>query len=149
MDVGEICNRDVAVAYRDTPLSEAAQIMRERHVGSLVVVADRLSERVPVGIITDRDVTVAVIAKELDARTLTAGEVMSRDLVTLREHDSIGYALRLMRSRGVRRLPVLSHSGALAGILTMDDLLALIAEEFGDFARTIDRERLREIRARR
>jgi CBS domain-containing protein len=120
MDVGEICNRDVAVAYRDTPLAEAAQIMRERHVGSLVVVVDRLS-----------------------------GEVMSRDLVTLREHDSIGYALRLMRSRGVRRLPVLSHSGALAGILTMDDLLGLIAEELGDFAGTIDRERLREIRARR
>jgi len=149
MDVGEICNRDVAVAYRDTPLAEAAQMMRERHVGSLVVVVDRLSERVPVGIVTDRDVTVAVIAKELDARTLTAGEVMSRDLVTLREHDSIGYALRLMRERGVRRLPVLSHSGALAGILTMDDLLGLIAEELGDFAGTIDRERLREIRARR
>lgn len=149
MDVGEICNREVVCVYRDTRLVEAARLMRERHIGSLIVVVDRLSERVPVGILTDRDIAVAVIAKELDARALTVGEVVGEELHTLREHDSISDALRLMRERGVRRVPVLSRSGALAGILTMDDLLGLIAEEFGDLAGAIGRERARETRVRR
>jgi len=148
MNAGELCNREVVYTYRDTRLDEAARLMRERHVGSLVVVVDRLSERVPVGILTDRDIVVAVVAKQLDARTLTAGEVMSRELATVRDVDSIADALRLMRERGIRRLPVLTHSGALAGILTLDDLLGLVAQELGEFARAITRERVRETQAR-
>ena len=149
MNAGELCNREVVFAYRDTRLVEAARLMREHHVGSLVVVVDRLSERVPVGILTDRDIVVAVVAKELDPRTLTVGDVMTSELLTVREQDGIPDALRLMREKGVRRVPVLTHSGALAGILTIDDLLELMAEELGAFARTIDRERVRETRARR
>jgi len=149
MNAGELCNREVVIAYRNTPLVEAARLMREHHVGSLVVVVDRLSERVPVGILTDRDIVVAVVAKEVDPRTLTAGDVITGELVTVREKDGIPDALRLMREKGVRRVPVLTHSGALAGILTIDDLLDLMAEELGAFARTIDRERVRETRARR
>lgn len=149
MNVGELCNREVILAYRDTRLVEAARLMREHHVGSLVVVVDRLSERVPVGILTDRDIVVAVVAKELDPRTLTAGEVMSRELFSVREEDGIADALRLMRERGIRRLPVLTHSGALAGIVTIDDLLELVGEELGDFVRTVKSERVRETRVRR
>ncbi|HUN69651.1 MAG TPA: CBS domain-containing protein [Burkholderiales bacterium] len=149
MNAGELCNREVVIAYRNTPLVEAARLMREHHVGSLVVVVDRLSERVPVGILTDRDIVVAVVAKEVDPRTLTAGDVITGELVAVREKDGIPDALRLMREKGVRRVPVLTHSGALAGILTIDDLLDLMAEELGAFARTIDRERVRETRARR
>ena len=149
MNAGELCSREVVVAYRDTPLVEAARLMREHHVGSLIVVVDRLSERVPVGILTDRDIVVAVVAKALDARALAVGDVMAPDLLTVREKDGIQDALRLMREKGVRRVPVLTHSGALAGILTIDDLLELMAEEIGDFARTISRERVRESRARR
>ena len=149
MNAGELCNREVVFAYRDTRLVEAARLMREHHVGSLVVVVDRLSERVPVGILTDRDIVVAVVAKELDPRALTVGDVATGELIAVREKDGIPDALRLMREKGVRRLPVLTHSGALAGILAIDDLLELMAEELGAFARTIDRERVRETRARR
>jgi len=149
MNAGELCNREVVVAYRNMPLVEAARLMREHHVGSLVVVVDRLSERVPVGILTDRDIVVAVVAKSLDARALTVGDVMVPELLTVRDKDGIQDALRLMREKGVRRVPVLTHSGALAGILTIDDLLELMAEQLGDFARTISRERARESRARR
>ncbi len=149
MNAGELCNREVVFAYRNTPLVEAARLMREHHVGSLVVVVDRLSERVPVGMITDRDIVVAVVAKEVDPRTLTVGDVASTGLLAVHEKDGIPDALRMMRENGVRRLPVLTHSGALAGILTIDDLLELMAEELGGFARTIDRERVREARARR
>lgn len=148
MNAGELCNREVVFTYRNTPLAEAARLMREHHVGSLVVVVDRLSERVPVGILTDRDIVVAVVAKELDPGSLTVGDVVTGELIKVREQDGIPDALRLMREKGVRRLPVLTHSGALAGILTIDDLLELMAEELGAFARTIDRERVREARAR-
>jgi CBS domain-containing protein len=148
MNAGELCNREVVFTYRNTPLVEAARLMREHHVGSLVVVVDRLSERVPVGILTDRDIVVAVVAKELDPRSLTVGDVVTGELIKVREQDGIPDALRLMREKGVRRVPVLTHSGALAGILTIDDLLELMAEELGAFARTIDRERVRETRAR-
>lgn len=148
MNIGEICNRDVVFAYRGTPLSEAARLMREHHVGSLVIVVDRLSERVPVGIVTDRDLTVAVLAKGLDPKALTVGEVISEELATVREQDSLADALRVMRTRGVRRLPVLTHSGALAGIVTIDDILELVAEELDDFVKILGRERVRETRAR-
>jgi CBS domain-containing protein len=149
MNAGELCNREVVIAYRDTPLVEAARLMREHHVGSLVVVVNRLSERVPVGILTDRDIVVAVVAKEVDPRNLTVGDVATAGLLAVHEKDGIPDALRMMREHGVRRLPVLTHSGALAGILTIDDLLELMAEELAGFARTIDRERVRETRARR
>lgn len=148
MNAGEICNREVVVAYRQMSLTQAAKLMRDHHVGSLVVVVDRLSERVPVGMLTDRDLTVAVIAKELDPRTLTVGEVMGTELFTVREQDSISEALRLMRERGVRRVPVLTRSGALAGLVTVDDLLDNVAEQLSDVVHAIERERVRETRVR-
>lgn len=148
MDAGELCNREVVVVYRDTRLVEAARLMREHHVGSLVVVVDRLSERVPVGILTDRDIVVGVVGKEIDPRTLTVGDVMNGELLSVREKDGVADALRIMREKGVRRVPVLTHSGALAGILTLDDVLELTADELGDVARTVGRERVRESRMR-
>ncbi len=149
MNVGEICNREVVVAYRNTRLVEAARLMREHHVGSLVVVMDRAKERVPVGILTDRDIVVAAIAKELDVRKLTVGEVMSGGVFVVREQDGLAEVLRAMREHGVRRVPVVTPGGALAGLLTIDDLLELVAEELGDFVRTVGHERVRETRLRR
>lgn len=149
MNAGEICNREVVVAYRDMNLFDAAALMRDHHVGSLVVVVDRATDRVPVGILTDRDVIVAVVAKGLDLRSVDVGEVMSPDLFTVREQDSVTDVLRLMRERGVRRLPVVTTSGALAGIVTIDDVLDILAEEMGDVARAIGRERGRESNVRR
>ena len=113
MNAGEICNREVVVAYKTMTLPEAARLMREHHVGSVVVVVDRLSERVPIAMLTDRDLTVAVLAQDLDPRTLAVGDVVTKELYTVREQDSISDTLRLMRERGVRRVPVLTHSGAL------------------------------------
>jgi len=148
MNAGEICNREVVVAYRNMSLVEAANLMREYHVGSLVVVVDRLSERVPIGMLTDRDLTVAVVAKELDPRKIHVGEVLSGELYTVREKDSVTDVLRLMRERGVRRIPVVTHSGALAGIVTIDDVLDIVAEQLGDIVRAVERERVRETRVR-
>jgi len=148
MNAGEACNRETIVAYRDTSVVEAARLMRKHHVGSLVVIVDRGRERVPVGILTDRDIVVAVVAKELDPRTLTVGDVMNPGVVVVREQDGLPDAMRAMRERGVRRVPVVTNSGALAGILAMDDVLDLASEELDSLVRTVRKERERETRAR-
>lgn len=148
MHAGDICNREVVFAHKLMTLTEAASLMRDRHVGSLVVIVDRLSERVPVGMITDRDITVGVVAKGLDPRALTVGEVMATELTTVREQDHVEDVVRLMRQRGVRRVPVLTRSGALAGLLSLDDVLDVLAEQLQDMVHTVDRERAREARAR-
>ena len=149
MNVGELCNREVVFAYRDTRLVEAARLMREHHVGSLLAVVERHGERVPVGILTDRDIVVAVVAKELDPRGLTVGDVMTGDLAMVREQDSIADAMRLMREKGIRRVPVITHKGTLAGLLTLDDMLEFAAEELGAFTGAIRQERSHEASLRR
>jgi len=149
MNVGELCNREVVFAHRETSLIEAARLMREHHVGSLVVVAEQFSQRVPVGMLTDRDIVVAVVAKELDPKTLAVGDVMSAGALVVREQDGITDALRMMREKGVRRVPVVTPTGALAGIVTIDDVLELVAEEMDGFVRTLRSERARETRVRR
>lgn len=149
MNAGELCNRQVVFARRETGLVEAARLMREHHVGSLVVIADRASDRIPIGLITDRDIVVAAMAKEVDPKTLTVGDVMSAGVLVVREQDGLTDALRVMREKGVRRVPVVTRSGALAGILALDDVLELVAEEMDAFVHTVKNEQVRETRIRR
>lgn len=149
MNVSELSNPFVVVAQRTTPLTDAARLMREHHVGSLVVVDESGKGRVPVGMLTDRDIVVEVVAGELDPRTLTAGEIMSSELATVRAGDSAESALRLMRRRGIRRVPVVSEAGTLTGIVTLDDLLEKVAEQLSDAVRAITSEQVHETRTRR
>jgi CBS domain-containing protein len=148
MNVSDFSNPFVATVGRVTPLTDAARLMREQHVGSLVVVDETGKGRVPVGILTDRDIVVAVVAREVDPRALTAGDVMSNDLATVRPTSSAVDALQLMRRRGVRRVPVVAENGTLAGIVTIDDLLAAVAEQLADVVRAISAEQARETRTR-
>lgn len=149
MTVGQICNRVVVFANRNTPLPDAAKLMRENHIGSLVIVDESDRGRIPVGMLTDRDIAIAVVAQALDPRTLTAGEVMSGELVTANEQDDMLDTLQRMRRRGIRRVPVLTAAGTLAGIVTLDDLLELVAEQLGDVVKAIATEQSREARTRK
>ena len=149
MNVSELGNPFVVVAQRATPLTDAARLMREHHVGSLVVVEESGKGRVPVGMLTDRDIVVEVVAGEVDPRTLTAGEVMSSELATVRAGDSAESALQLMRRRGIRRVPVVSDAGTLAGIVTLDDLLEKVAEQLSEAVRAIASEQGHEARSRK
>lgn len=149
MNISELCNPFVVTAQRATPLADAARLMREHHVGSLVVVDETGKGRVPVGVVTDRDIVVAVVAREVDPRTLTTGEVMTTDLATVRPEDPVEVALRLMRRRGIRRVPVVSDAGMLMGIVTLDDVLEKVADQLSDAVRAIASEQVREARTRK
>ncbi len=148
-DIGELCSRVVTIADRETSLTEAAELMRAHHVGSLVIVDETSEGRIPVGMLTDRDIVVAVVAGHADPGTLNAGEVMTADPVTVREDASVFDALQLMRRRGVRRVPVVSAAGILVGIVTVDDLLEVVAEQLNDIVRAIASEQAHEARNRR
>ena len=144
MLVGKICNRDVVFVEPDTAIAEAARLMREYHVGGLVVTKEKSGKRVPVGIITDRDLVIEVIAEGVEMGDISVGDIMSDRLVTAREGDDLLETVKIMRAQGIRRMPVIDDDGALAGILTVDDLIDLFSEEITDLARLIALEQKRE-----
>ena len=148
MPVGEICNREVVVAERTTTIVEAARIMRRYHVGDLVVVDEVQGRRVPVGMVTDRDLVVEVIAREQPFASCTVSAIMSATVVCVPETAGVIEAIQLMRSHGVRRVPVVDAGGALVGILAADDLLDLLAEELSALGRIAPRGQEREVRSR-
>jgi CBS domain-containing protein len=140
MKTSEICRKQVVVAKRATPLDEVARLMRKGHVGC-VVVLEEAEGRLPVGIVTDRDLVIEVLAPGLDARTLTAGDVMSTSPAVTRETDDVLWALKTMRERGIRRLPVVDEAGTLKGIVSMDDLMEHVAVGLDDIVQALGTER--------
>ncbi len=121
--------------------------MREKHVGSLVLV-DPGSRR-PLGIVTDRDIVVEAVAVGLDPMTITAGDIAAKPVVTVRDDEDVLEALARMRENGVRRLPVTGADGQLAGVLSLDDLLAAMSEQFDSIMRVMIAERTKEGATRR
>jgi len=150
MTIGEICTRVTAFTRRETTVADAARLMRQHHVGSLVVVEDvNGGKRVPVGIVTDRDAVVEVMATGLDPNTITVGDIMEQELVTARENEGVLETMQIMRYKGVRRLPIVGKSGELIGIVSIDDLLEVMAEELSELAKIVGREQARETATRR
>lgn len=149
MPIGEICNREVVVAWRNDTALEASRLMRQNHVGNVLIIDDRNGVQVPVGIVTDRDLIMEIMAPELDGATITVGDIMSRELVTVKESTGIFEAIQYMRQKAVRRLPIVDENGGLVGILTLDDLLELLSEEFLEIAKLVRNEQQKESRSRR
>ncbi|MDH4059378.1 MAG: CBS domain-containing protein [Aquincola sp.] len=137
MTAGEVCVRNVAVAFRSTVLGDAARAMRNAHVGSLVVVDETPQGRTVVGMLTDRDIVTAVVARDVDAATLRVGDVMTEDVVCVRERDSIQDVLATMQRRRVRRVPVTGTQDRLVGVIAADDLLRMIVEELQSLAQVL------------
>ena len=148
LSAGDICNRIVTVAERDMTLVQAAQLMRDHHVGCLVVVDAGGAGRLVVGMLTDRDIVTAVIAQEVDPATLRVEDVMTSDVVTALEQDSVLDLLGLMRRKGLRRIPVTTPERVLLGLVTLDDLLEILAEQLRAMVQAIEAEQLRERKAR-
>ena len=144
MSVGEFCNREVIIASKDSSLVEIAQLMRQHHVGSIVIVEPKGQNNIPIGIITDRDIVLEIIAPTLDLDAVTAGDVMSNELLVAREVDGLWETLKRMRSHGVRRVPVINDEQVLAGILSVDDVLEILSNEFSELIKLINNEHHKE-----
>lgn len=148
MLIGEACNREVMIIGPEAAIDEVARLMREYHVGNLIVVDESGGKRLPVGIVSDRDLVVEVLAEGVALDAVNVGDIMSREPLTAGEDDELFDTLRRMRERGVRRVPVVDREGALAGILAVDDVIDLLAEQLNDLVALI-RNELRHERERR
>ncbi len=149
MRLEDFCTLDVICCATSTSVSDAARLMRDHHTGDLVVVDDPGGERTPLGIVTDRDIAIEVIARDLDPATTRVGTILRAPLVIANSGEGARDALDRMRAHGVRRLPVVGGGGTLVGIVTLDDLVQLAAEDLGAVAGIIAREQGRERRLRR
>lgn len=149
MAIGTLCVREVAVANRNTTIREAAHVMRQFHVGNLVVVDESQGPARPVGIVTDRDVVLSVVATGLDPNVFTLGDVVVRELITAREDEGVFECIQKMRAHGVRRMPVVDREGGLVGIISVDDLVQLLAEEMAELAKVISHEQAEEAQLKR
>jgi CBS domain-containing protein len=148
MPIGELCNREVVFATRTTTVVEAAQLMRRYHVGDLVVVDEVGGKRVPVGIVTDRDIVTEIVAKVCPAEGCTVENIMCAQLVSVAESEGVITTIRLMRTHGIRRIPVVDGDGGLVGIVSADDMLDLLAEELAELAKIAPRQQVQEVRSR-
>lgn len=148
MSVGEYCNREVVIVAKTEPVREAVKLMRSHHVGDVVVVEKRGELPVPVGILTDRDIVMEILAEGIDLDAVNIGDVMSFDLVTVEENTPFLDAINLMRTRGVRRLPVVDANGGLTGILTVDDILELVTEQLTGVVGLLLKEQAQELKKR-
>ena len=146
MRIGEICTRPVVHIRRESTLREAVSVMARQQVGALVVVEDGGGRGVPIGMLTDRDIAMAVLTAGADPDRASVTTAMTPEPVTCREDDGLFDVITLMRKRGIRRLPVVDANGALTGLVAADDLVGAIAEHLGELARALVGDELLETR---
>lgn len=142
MSAGRICVREVDVVDSDETVWQAAVRMQSRAVGTLVVLDE---SKVPIGLVTDRDLVERVMAKQRDPNDTLVSDAMTKPPKVIHEDASIESALSLMRSGRFRRLPVVDDNGKLVGLLSLDDVLMLLAEEFKDIGQLLERETPRAV----
>ena len=128
--LGKICIKPVVTASAQMTVAEAAGAMRGKNVGALVVVnAGR-----PIGILTDRDIVVEVVAQGMDPDAVRVADIMRRKPATIRDDLGVLDAVKAFAKTGVRRLPVVTRSGLMVGVIAVDDLIMLLGNELGHLA---------------
>ena len=135
MRIGEICTRAVVTCMRGASVRDLARLMRERHVGDVVVIEEHEGVVTPVGIVTDRDLVIKVLAIDADYASLRAEDLMSSTVEKVYESELVYDAIWHMRGKDIRRLPVVDAHNHLLGMLTADDVIRFLAQALGDMAR--------------
>ncbi len=141
MNLSELCTLDPVCCARSATAAEAAQLMRDHHVGDLIVVDDITEQRYVVGVVTDRDLVVQVMACGLAPAQVKISDLIRAPVIIARESEDLSIALERMRSHGVRRLPIVDEHERLAGVITLDDLLTIFADEAAGMAAIVARGR--------
>jgi CBS domain-containing protein len=131
IETGRLCHRNVVTIPPDEDIATAARVMRSTHIGFLIVcetLPDGQGNKV-VGVLTDRDIVVAVIARDADPHALKVADVMTRNPLMVREDCSVDATLAFMQDAGVRRVPVLGAHDELVGVLSLDDVVERLAQQ--------------------
>jgi CBS domain-containing protein len=150
MLLSEICTPDIVYCGPETTVLAAARMMRTQHVGDLVVVDEtEEGDHVPLGIVTDRDLVVEVLAQAKSPQTVLVRDIMRKPAVIARSNEDISQALDRMKIHGVRRIPILGDDRRLAGIISLDDLLRQLASDAKQLVEVVAREQSHEHRMRR
>ena len=145
----DICTMDVVCCGRRTRALEAARLMRQHHVGDLIVIDDPEQERTPIGIITDRDLVLDVLGNGLDPATTEVGSLIHRTLVIANESEDTAQVIDRMREHGVRRIPLVNSRGGMVGIVTVDDLLRVLVAEASALLEVMGKGKRQEQRTHR
>jgi CBS domain-containing protein len=148
MRVGDYCKHGVVTVSGTANVAEAARTMRDEHVGFLIVVDEGDPTRRPLGVITDRDIVLQICARDVDPKSVTAADIMSRQPLVATEADDLNEVLQAMRMAGFRRIPVLSASGTLTGVMAIDDAIDIVAGLLVDICGSIRNEQRQERRVR-
>jgi CBS domain-containing protein len=148
MKVGEYCKRAVVAIAATADAAQAAKLMREEHVGFLIVYQEGDVLQRPIGVLTDRDLVLGVMARDVDPHAVTVGDVMTRQPLIANDADQLSDMLQAMRLAGIRRVPVVNVKGALIGIMAIDDAIDVITGLMCDIAGSIKSEQRQEWRAR-
>lgn len=144
MRIADICTRSVVTCKRNASVLDVARLMRDCHVGDVIVVDEVEGRPIPVGIVTDRDLVVAILAEGIGAEGLCAGDLIVNELITAFESELVYDAIWHMRSKGIRRLPIINAQCHLMGVLTADDVTRFLAEELASVARITPRQLTKE-----
>jgi CBS domain-containing protein len=136
MTVYTVCQTSVVSVKPDSTVQFVAELMRDKNIGCVVVTENHK----PVGIITDRDIALRSASLCGEPEMALIESIMTRDISTIRKDAGIFDAIQEMKATGVRRMPIVDSSGRLVGLLTVDDLIRLLAREMADIARIIGKE---------
>jgi len=136
MNIYSVCQNNVVSVTPDTTVKFVAELMKEKNIGCVVIAENNK----PVGIVTDRDFAIrgGHLCEEEETRIIS--EIMTENVKTIRKDTDFFDAIQEMKSFGVRRLPVVDMGGRLVGLITLDDIIRLLARELGEIARIIGKE---------
>jgi predicted transcriptional regulator len=148
MKVIEYCKRAVIAINAKADAVDAAKLMREEHVGFLIVYRDGDELQKPIGVLTDRDLVLGVMAREVDPHSVTVNDVMTGQPLIANDNDELSDLLQAMRLAGIRRVPVVDVRGALVGVMAVDDAIDVVTGLMCDIAGSIKSEQRQEWRAR-
>lgn len=145
----DLCTTDVVCCTPESRILDAARLMRQKHVGDLVVVSESDGDQTPIGMVTDRDIVIEVLGKGLDPNTISVRDIMRSPTVIARDSDNAAQAIERMRVHGVRRIPVMTEDRKLVGIVSLDDLFRQLVADANAMVEVIAREQSHEQRTRR
>lgn len=144
MLVGSLCSRRPVTVNQGAPISDVACLMRDQHVGAVIVTDTGPDRSRAVGMITDRDIVRAQLERTADLSRLSAAEVMTRNPLVIGEEESVDGAIAHLRARGVRRAPVVALDGTVVGLISADDLLTQVARKLMGLAEIVGWQRRAE-----